>query len=296
MAEFSQHPRPTVPQMVVEPAQPEDPDSIHPDPNSQDPTRLGRPRKLSIATSIASSHGDVHTGKSWAEAVEDPWLPLILTLDGGGIRGYSSLLILQRLFHEVAAWETYFEGLEHPEDQRRVFDEKTLLPCHYFDFMYGTSTGGLIATMLGRLRMNIPDCLEYYKKFGDDLFGHKRSTIPLATKYHHQPLEKAVKEIVRKHCPVHIDTQCSGDDFHPWYLDDSGKEPNYVEPYTEDTSDRICQSICLTAIHNNRISEAYLLRTYNHRYTLKTPEYIIRYNEGADKMVRDPGIRLSPMY
>lgn len=37
-------------------------------------------------------------------------------------------------------------------------------------------------------------------------------------------------------------------------------------------------------VQNNRISEAYLLRTYNHRYTVKTPEYIIRYNEGADKL------------
>jgi len=185
--------------------------------------------------------------------------------------------------HEVALWETALEE-ELPVDQRQTFDEKTLLPCHYFDYMYGTSTGGLIATMLGRLRMNIPDCLEYYKKVGNDLFGRKRSPIPLATKYHHKPLEKAVREIVRKHCPVHPDGECKGDDWHPWYLDDAGDEPPYVEPFSEDTSERICQSICLTATHNNQISEAYLLRTYNHRYSIKTPEYIIRYNEGADKL------------
>jgi patatin-like phospholipase/acyl hydrolase len=40
----------------------------------------------------------------------------------------------------------------------------------------------------------------------------------------------------------------------------------------------------LTATHNKKISEAYLLRTYNHQYTTKTPDYIIRYNEGADKL------------
>jgi hypothetical protein len=224
-----------VPQ-VVEPSttsptvsSPPNQDNISSDANHHNPELLGHSRKPSIVSSAASSHGDVHTGKSWAELSEDPWLPLILTLDGGGIRGYSSLLILERLMREVARWETYFEE-KLPVDQRRLdpFDEKTLLPCHYFDYMYGTSTGGLIATMLGRLRMNIPDCLDYYRKFGNDLFGRKRSRIPLATKYHHKPLEEAVKEIVRKHCPIH-DNGCNGNDWHPWHLDNAGGEPNFLE-------------------------------------------------------------------
>jgi hypothetical protein len=204
-------------------------DTIHSDGNLQNPDLLGHVRKPSLVTSVASSHGDVHTGKSWAQLVEDPWLPLLLTLDGGGIRGYSSLLILERLMYEVARWETLFEE-ELPLDQRRSdpFDAKSLLPCHYFDYMYGTSTGGLIATMLGRLRMNIPDCLHYYRKFGNDLFGSKRSPIPLATKYRHKPLEEAVKEIVRKHCPIHT-TGCTGADWHPWHLDYAGDEPNFLD-------------------------------------------------------------------
>lgn len=77
--------------------------------NSRSPT-------LAIST---SSHGDVHTGKSWAESVEDPWLPLILTLDGGGIRGYASLLIIERLMNEVAVWENHFERLEQPDEAKR---------------------------------------------------------------------------------------------------------------------------------------------------------------------------------
>jgi patatin-like phospholipase/acyl hydrolase len=72
-------------------------------------------------------------------------IPRILALDGGGVRGLSSLLIVQRLMHEV---------------QRLMIDEGNMTddgklprPCEYFDLICGTSTGGLIAIMLGRLRM-----------------------------------------------------------------------------------------------------------------------------------------------
>lgn len=167
---------------------------------------------------------------------------------------------------------------------RKVFDAKELLPAHYFDFMYGTSTGGLIATMLGRLRMNVPDCLAYYKVVGNSLFAHRRNVLPLGTKYKHKPLESAVKEIVRKHCPVHVEQPCNGEDWLPWHLDDHGEEPRYLEPYTEDSVERICQSICLTATHGTAVNEAYLLRSYNHEYGEKAPYHITLYNIGAEKL------------
>jgi len=64
--------------------------------------------------------------------------PRILALDGGGVRGLSSLLILRELMEEI---------------RRKLRLANTPLPCEYFDLIGGTSTGGLIAIMIGRLRM-----------------------------------------------------------------------------------------------------------------------------------------------
>jgi patatin-like phospholipase/acyl hydrolase len=63
--------------------------------------------------------------------------PRILSLDGGGVRGLSSLLILRELMQHI----------------KRQSGARTPLPCQYFDLIGGTSTGGLIAIMLGRLQM-----------------------------------------------------------------------------------------------------------------------------------------------
>ena len=200
-------------------------------------------------TSIADSTHDIHTGKTWAASVsrlhgtEDAWLPLILTLDGGGIRGYSSLLILEELMKQIAHWENKFERISNkPAAERKTWKMENLQPCLYFDFMYGTSTGGLIATMLGRLRMTVPQCLKIYKRVGNDLFGVRRSSIPFATKYKHEPLQKAVIEIVQQNCPRRHQHSgdCKGVDWHPWHLDDEGDEPAYLEPYGKDTADRLC--------------------------------------------------------
>ena len=74
----------------------------------------------------------------------------ILALDGGGVRGLSEVLILKNLFLRV--------DFEENAGRRSA---RLPEPWKYFDLICGTSTGGLLALMLGRLRM-----VHIYPPFG----------------------------------------------------------------------------------------------------------------------------------
>ncbi|RDW80157.1 hypothetical protein BP6252_04795 [Coleophoma cylindrospora] len=74
----------------------------------------------------------------------------LLSLNGGGVRGLSTLFILKgimdRLSHE--------RKILHQQQQMTAGFE-ALKQCDVFDHIGGTSTGGLIAIMLGRLEMDV---------------------------------------------------------------------------------------------------------------------------------------------
>src|ERR1700733_4198898 len=63
----------------------------------------------------------------------------ILTLDGGGVRGYSSLLILREILRQ------FDEKLHGPDHENNRLPPQI---SELFDIVVGTSTGGLIALML----------------------------------------------------------------------------------------------------------------------------------------------------
>jgi len=65
----------------------------------------------------------------------------ILSLDGGGIRGLSQLVILNDIMERLED-KLGRDPLRNP-----------CRPCEFFDLICGTSTGGLSALMLGRLQM-----------------------------------------------------------------------------------------------------------------------------------------------
>ena len=91
--------------------------------------------------------------------------------------------------------------------QAQVTETSPWLPCHYFDYMAGTSTGGLIGIMLGRLRMNIDDCIQDYENFGSKVFArsrwcHLRSPLWFPReKYNHKVLKEVVQNVVNARVP-----------------------------------------------------------------------------------------------
>ncbi|KAJ2969339.1 hypothetical protein NUW58_g10013 [Xylaria curta] len=112
--------------------------------------------------------------------------------DGGGVRGYSMLIILQELMHR-----TYVE-IEGKAPRRDQIPK----PCDHFDLIVGTGTGGLIAIMLGRLRLNLEQCKELYVEMTRMVFETDKTIagIPYrSTLFKASLLEHAIKEAVRMH-------------------------------------------------------------------------------------------------
>ncbi|KAH6678180.1 acyl transferase/acyl hydrolase/lysophospholipase [Halenospora varia] len=192
-----------------------------------------------------------------------------LSLDGGGVRGYSQLIIIKALMDQVARIERgtpdekghIVESSFHPllpSDDKGALQPKSkhrrkkrkatstesqdngrsdrnnnnthvekwngkgkeverqsdssssneqeqgkFYPYHYFDYIAGTSTGGLNAIMLGRLRMSVEECIEGYAEMASKVFGKPRLASyrlsPLfwpCAKYSGDRLREVVKDVV----------------------------------------------------------------------------------------------------
>ncbi|PPQ65918.1 hypothetical protein CVT24_011251 [Panaeolus cyanescens] len=124
-------------------------------------------------------------------AYQGPRVLRLLCLDGGGVRGVSELCILKKLMAKIA----------------KEKGTKDIKPCEYFDMIAGTSTGGLIALMLGRLRMTIEECEKAYDDISQQVFGKTRifglmnatrAYLGTTYMYEEKPLEDAVKTMVNK--------------------------------------------------------------------------------------------------
>lgn len=225
-----------------------------------------------------------------------------LSLDGGGVRGYSQLIILKALMDEVARIErskpddkgNLVESSFHPFSpadgksaarpkvkQRKTRKKKTrsqnsgnsgtnngkgkeiegqsvsssssyqecgnFYPYHYFDYIAGTSTGGLNAIMLGRLRMSVEECLNGYADMASRVFGKPRIASyrfsPLfwfCAKYSGNRLRDVVKDVVDEHL-------CN------------------QEGYMLAMNKEMCRTVVLAMKKNHNGHEmAHLFRTYDH--------------------------------
>lgn len=94
----------------------------------------------------------------------------VLTLDGGGVRGLSSLHILAALMRRVNEFREK-EGLDRVK------------PYQLFDLIAGTSTGGLIAIMLGRLYMDVEECIVAYQQLSKEVFDRPESLVGRAAAF-----------------------------------------------------------------------------------------------------------------
>ncbi|CAI7580748.1 unnamed protein product [Penicillium palitans] len=81
-------------------------------------------------------------------------------------------------------------------------------PCEHFDLIGGTSTGGIIAIMLGRLGMTVDECIRVYRTVAERVFIPKRNAIISARSNEAlsaRMFEEAIKETVREFC---TDREC----------------------------------------------------------------------------------------
>ncbi len=102
------------------------------------------------------------------------------------------LILLQELMYR-----TYVE-CEGKAPRR----EQIPKPCDHFDLIAGTGTGGLIALMLGRLRLDLETCKDVYVRMTRRVFETDKTFagIPYrSTLFKASKLEEAIRECVAEH-------------------------------------------------------------------------------------------------
>jgi hypothetical protein len=79
---------------------------------------------------------------------------------------------IEKSLEPRAAASTQTDRIPREQIPEDVFREGKYLPCHYFDYIAGTSVGGLIAIMLGMFGNSVDDCINE--------FHRQNKSIPLA--------------------------------------------------------------------------------------------------------------------
>jgi len=113
------------------------------------------------------------------ERITKPGPKCLLSVDGGGIRGVLSLGILRRI-------EAILKAQSGGRDDFRL--------SHYFDYIAGTSTGGIIAAGLS-VGMSVDEILTFYKEAGAQMFVKANLLRRLRYKFESEPLAEKLKEV-----------------------------------------------------------------------------------------------------
>ncbi|KAF8595674.1 FabD/lysophospholipase-like protein [Ceratobasidium sp. AG-I] len=111
----------------------------------------------------------------------------LLEFDGGGINVLGALIIVSEIMHRLQV----ILGLS-----------ELPLPCDIFDLICGTGTGGLVAILLGRLRLPITTAIECYVEILRKGFVKKGFSIRIGVDdaFSATALERVIGDIVTRHC------------------------------------------------------------------------------------------------
>jgi len=105
----------------------------------------------------------------------------ILALDGGGVRGILTCGILEQIEAKLAS-------------RLPASDQANFRLCHYFDLIAGTSTGGIMATLLA-LGYKVSEIKTLYRTLASDVFGEKRhGIIGMVPKFDSKNLTKVINK------------------------------------------------------------------------------------------------------
>lgn len=120
----------------------------------------------------------------------------VLCFDGGGIRSYSSLLVLQALMNEIRS--ILAQGTASSE---------LIRPHEVFDYVFGSSSGGLIAIMLARLNMTDQQCIDTFQTYAENIFSQTLlhrvfGVFPTGYKYSSKSMIRATNLVVGSFDPT----------------------------------------------------------------------------------------------
>src|SRR6516164_2853896 len=118
------------------------------------------------------------TAMSLIASIQQEGPKKLLAIDGGGIRGVLALEVLQKI-------EDLLKAKSGKADFRLA---------EYFDYIAGTSTGGIIAAGLS-IGMSVGEILTFYQEAGAQMFVKANLLRRLRYKFEDEPLAAKLKDV-----------------------------------------------------------------------------------------------------
>jgi uncharacterized protein len=116
---------------------------------------------------------------SYRDKLDKTGLRKLLACDGGGIRGIISIEVLARIESEL----------------RKSSGNPKLVLADYFDYVGGTSTGAIIATLIA-LGYSIDETRDFYLRSGTEMFHKARLWERFRTKFEDDKLSQMLRDVI----------------------------------------------------------------------------------------------------